>query len=245
MKRVAIIQARINSSRLPGKVLMEIGGRSMLARVIQRVRRANLVDEVLVATTPQHADDPIVSEARTLHAGVYRGDEGDVLTRYYEAATSAQAELVIRITADCPLVDPALIDEVIRRALDQYPDVDYATNVLHRTYPRGLDVEVAPFRTLEQVWREARQPYQRIHVFPYVREHPERFRLVNVAQARDDSRMRWTVDTADDLEFIRAVYQRMGNDETVSWHEVISLLRREPSLLGLNRHVRQKALQEG
>jgi spore coat polysaccharide biosynthesis protein SpsF len=165
----------------------------------------------------------------------------DVLDRFYRGARQLGADPVVRITADCPLIDPEIIDRVIGAFLSASPEADFAANTLQRTYPRGLDVEVASFEALERIWREAREPHQRAHVFPYVYEHPERFVVVSVTDEQDRSWMRWTVDTEEDLAFARAVCQALGEREGASWREVLALLAREPGLVDINRHVQQKA----
>ena len=241
MKTVALVQARMTSSRLPGKVLMELSGRSVLSNVIRRVKRARFVDEVMVATTVSESDDPIVEEAQTEMVGVFRGSEQDVLGRYYDAARGVEAEIIVRITADCPLIEPVLIDDVILAYQRELPD--YASNTLVRTYPRGLDVEVLSFTTLEQAWKDAREPWQRAHVTPYVYGHPEMFRLLSVHADENYSRYRWTLDTADDYQFLCALGSRLEIDDC-SWRDIIALLEREPELCLINATSRQKKLQE-
>jgi spore coat polysaccharide biosynthesis protein SpsF len=264
MRVVALVQARMSSTRLPGKVLLDIGGDTMLGRVVRRVRRAALVQQTIVAATQSTADQPIVGECSSLGVEVFRGSEQDVLDRFYQAARSCQAEAVVRVTSDCPLIDPGLIDRVVR-AFQRYGP-DYASNVLHRTYPRGLDTEVVSFAALERACRQAAEPYQRIHVTPYLYQHPGCFRLLSVTRwavaaispstmvrpaARSQqpptgaAQYRWTVDTQEDLDFVREVYRRLGNDESFRWTEVLDLLARDPALAELNRSVRQKALHEG
>lgn len=243
MKVVAIIQARMGSSRLPGKVLRDLQGQSMLARVVNRVRRARSVDEVLVATTDCSADDLIVQECRRCSVPVFRGNEDDVLDRYFRAAQWTNADVIVRITSDCPLIDPEITDKTVRAFLEKRPD--YASNVMVRTYPRGLDTEVMTAPALERAWREADQPYQRAHVTPYIYEHPGEFKLLQVSGAVDYNSQRWTVDTSEDLEFVREVYGRLGDDGEFLWEDVLALLEREPQLLELNRFVQQKALREG
>jgi spore coat polysaccharide biosynthesis protein SpsF (cytidylyltransferase family) len=243
MRRVAVIQARMGSTRLPGKVLADIGGRTMLGRVVARARRASTLDEVVVATSTLPEDEAVAREGARLGTSVFRGSEQDVLDRYHGAAREFRADVVVRITSDCPLIEPEVIDRVgteFARAA-----VDYASNVTPQTYPRGLDVEVMTADALSRAWREAREPHQRVHVTPYIYQHPELFRLLPLVAERDYSGHRWTVDTPEDLAFVRAVYERLGDSDLVSWRDVLALLEREPELAGLNRHVRQKALEEG
>ena len=242
MKVVAIVQARMGSTRLPGKVLMDLSGETMLARVVNRLRRAKLINEVLVATTDQRADDAIVSECRKISVQLARGDQNDVLDRYFRAAQLSKAEVVVRITSDCPLIDPEITEKTIAAFLDRPPD--YAANVLVRTYPRGLDTEVMSFVALSRAWREARKPYEREHVTPYILEHPSQFRLLSVTGDEDHSGLRWTVDTNEDLEFVRSVYGRLSGDGRFSWRAVLDLLAREPQLSEVNRLVKQKPYTE-
>ena len=240
MKVVAIIQARMGSTRLPGKVLKDLGGQSVLARVVARLRRSRLIHELLVATTDLPADDAIVAECNCLSVQAFRGDQDDVLDRYFRAAQSVEADLVVRITSDCPLIDQEITDKTVAAFLQAQPD--YASNALTRTYPRGLDTEVISFKALARAWHEARKPYEREHVTPFIYEHPDEFKVLSVTGDEDLSGNRWTVDTAEDMEFVRAIYSRFQASDAFSWRDVIDLLRREPQLAELNREVVQKAL---
>jgi spore coat polysaccharide biosynthesis protein SpsF len=240
---VAIIQARMGSTRLPGKVLKDIGGETVLARVVNRTRRARLLDQVVVGTSLLPADDAIVEECDRLSVARFRGDEVDVLDRYYRAAQKLAAEAVVRITADCPLVDPEVIDATVRAFIDQKPD--YASNSLVLTYPRGLDVEVLMVAALARAWRDAKESHQRVHVTPYLYENPQVFKILSLTAERDYSKYRWTVDTAEDLDMVRTVYARFGNRDDIRWREVLGLMGREPRLAEVNSHVRQKTLREG
>jgi spore coat polysaccharide biosynthesis protein SpsF len=240
---VAIIQARMGSTRLPGKALIDIGGMSMLARVVRRVQRATTLDQVVVATTTNAADAVIVEECARLGVSVVRGSEDDVLDRYYQAAVTHQAQTIARITSDCPLIDPDVIDTIVNTFHESR--ADYASNVIERYYPRGLDIEVFRFAALERTWREAVAPYQRAHVTPFFYQHPDFFTLRSVTGAVNHSAHRWTVDTPEDLAFVREVYARMGNTDTFGWHDVLDLLEREPALVAINAHVEQKELRQG
>ncbi len=242
MSVVAIIQARMGSTRLPGKVLKDLAGETVLARVVARLRRASLIDEVVVATTDRPADDAIVADCRRYSVPVFRGDQEDVLDRYYRAAKLAKAEIVVRITSDCPLIDPEITDKTIAAFLEVRPD--YASNVCERTYPRGLDTEVMSSDALAQAWRDAQKPYEREHVTPYLYEHPTRFKILSVKGDADYSSHRWTLDTPEDLEFLRAVYARFEANGAFSWRDVLVLLDREPELIELNRSIQQKPLHQ-
>ena len=243
MKTVAIIQARMGSTRLPGKVLKNLEGATVLARVVNRVRRAKLIDELLVATTDRPADDAIVAECRKCSVAVSRGDQDDVLDRYFRAAQLTKAEIVVRITSDCPLIDPEITDQTIAAFLEARPD--YSSNTLVRTYPRGLDTEVMSVDALARAWQAARKPYEREHVTPYIYEHPEEFRILSVTGDADYSGHRWTVDTPEDLEFVRAIYACLKDNATFLWRDVLDVVHREPALMDLNRSIKQKALHEG
>ena len=241
MKVVAIIQARMGSTRLPGKVLMEMAGEPMLLRVVQRTSRAQVVDEVVVATTIVPGDDAI---ARLCEEGgwcYYRGSEEDVLDRYRGTAKEYAADVVIRITADCPLIEPEIIDEAVRR-FQADPRLDYLSNTLPpRSYPRGLDAEVFSVPALERAWQEASTIAHREHVTPYIWQQPDRFCLGSLRNNRDLSAMRWTVDTADELDLVRRIYSHFGHSR-FSWREVLRLLEENSSWLEINRHVQQKEI---
>jgi spore coat polysaccharide biosynthesis protein SpsF len=243
MRVIAIVQARMGSSRLPGKVLKPLGGRSVLSWVIERVRQFGRIDSLLVATTAESADDAVVKEAERCSAEVFRGNESDVLDRYYRGACHAGADVIVRITSDCPLIDPEVSDYTIQKFLDELPD--YASNGLERTYPRGLDTEVMTFAALERAWREASEPYQRAHVTPYLYQNPDKFRLLSVKGEADFSGYRWTLDTQEDAEFLQEIFARLGGSVDFTWRDVLRLLEREPALAEKNQHIRQKALREG
>lgn len=242
MKVVAIVQARMGSTRLPGKVLHGIAGETMLARVVRRVQQATLLDGVVVATTTREQDQVIVAECARLAVPVFRGDEEDVLDRAYRAAEAHRARVPVRVTADCPLIAPDIIDRVVHEFQERQPEVDYASNVWpRRTFPRGLDVEVMRFDVLERAWREDTDPAWREHVTPYIWRNPSLFRLHGVMDEVDRSHLRWTVDTHEDLAFVRRIYEHLGHDR-FSWREVLAVLEEHPEWLEINRHVRQKAL---
>jgi spore coat polysaccharide biosynthesis protein SpsF len=233
----------MGSTRLPGKVLMDIAGETMLAHVVNRVRRTTRIDETLVATTVSDKDEPIISECRKLGVTCFRGSEEDVLDRYYQAALACHAENVVRITSDCPLIDPEEIDKVVRELLDHQSD--YASNCLERTYPRGLDTEVMIIGALARAWKETREHYQRAHVTPYIYQNPGLFKLFSVKADADYSNHRWTVDTPEDLMFIRTIYQCLDNGAASSWRDVLRVLSKEPQLMQLNRNIYQKTMEEG
>ncbi len=240
MKTVAIIQARTGSSRLPGKVLMPLAGVPMALRVAERARRIASVDEVVVATSTLPGDDPLAAALAGAGVAVFRGPEDDVLDRYYRAALEHAAEVVVRITADCPLLMPEVSERVVRAFLDG--GCDYCSNCHARTWPRGLDTEVVSFAALETVWREATEQPDREHVMPYIWMRPERFQLREVVDAEDHSALRWTVDTVEDYALAAAVYDAFAAQGRADfgYRETLALMAGRPELVELNRHVRQK-----
>jgi len=239
---VAIIQARMGSTRLPGKVLAEIAGVPMLVRTVERARLAMTVHDCMVATTWDAQDDAVEALCLTHGYRIFRGSVDDVLDRYYHAAVRASADVVVRLTADCPLLDPALVDLTVRTFLDASPPADLVVNRLpgERTFPIGLDVEVVSFAALEQAWREAVEPHQREHVLPFLYDPPGRFRVVRLNAERDYGRLRWTVDTREDLEFVRQVYARLGARGEFGWRDVLALVQAEPGLAEINAGVQHK-----
>jgi spore coat polysaccharide biosynthesis protein SpsF len=232
----------MGSTRLPGKVLKDLAGDTVLARVVKRTRRAKLVQQVVVATSDLPADDAIAEECRRLSVACFRGDEVDVLDRYYRAAQQFSADGIVRITSDCPLIDPELIDATVRAFLDGR--ADYSTNALVASYPCGLDVEVFTFEALARAEDFAKEPYQRTHVTPYFYENPGMFHIASLSADADYSDLRWTLDTTEDLEMLREVYDRLeGRD--LGWREVLTLIKNAPELARINSNVHQKELHEG
>jgi len=242
MKIVAIVQAHMGSTRLPGKVLLDLAGEPMLVHDMNRLSRAQTLDKVVVATTVKPADDTIVKLSAEHKWPCFRGSEEDVLDRYYRAAIEYKADVVVRVTSDCPLIDPEIVDRVVREFLERQPEVDYACNTLpRRTFPRGLDTEVFRFDVLERAWHEDHDPSWREHVTPYIWRNPELFRIHGIMNEADYSHMRWTVDTDEDLAFVRRIYNHFGHDH-FSWQDVLALLKEHPEWLAINRNVRQKVV---
>ena len=205
---LAILQARMSSSRLPGKVLAPVLGEPMIGRQIERVGRARSIDRLVVATSDDPSDDPLAAYVERLGAPVFRGSLQDVLGRFTAAADAfGPAEHIVRLTADCPLTDPTVIDACV--ALHLETGADYTTNGQQRTYPVGLDVEALPAAALATADREASDPYDREHVTAFLYRRPERFKLAHLRQAVDRSALRWTVDHPADLEFVRRVYEAL------------------------------------
>ncbi len=243
MAVVAIVQARMGSERLPGKVLLDIAGQSMLAHVVHRLQRASLIDRIVVATTTAEADGQIVAECEQIGVLATRGSEEDVLGRYQKAALSFDADAIVRVSADSPFVDPEVCDLVVSRFLRAEPRVDYASNKIEPSFPLGLDVEVFTREALTRTAMEAVEPYERAHVTVYMYHHPDRFSLLAVQGDRDLHSWRWTVDTPEDLAFARAVFSRLGGD--FSWREAVALIEREPELAVINSHIASKDIAAG
>ena len=232
----AVVQARMGSTRLPGKTLADVGGEPMLARLVARARRVSGVEQVIVATTEQPADQAILWFAADHGLPAYAGSEDDVLDRFYQTARRYDVSTIVRLTPDCPLLDPAVSGRVLARFLEGRGAVDYASNTHPPTFPDGLDTEIVSFDALERAWREASEPSEREHVTSYIWKHPELFRLVNVAHDPDLSALRWTVDEAADLEFARAVYRHLaGASDAFGMDDVLELLRRHPEIESINR----------
>jgi spore coat polysaccharide biosynthesis protein SpsF len=232
----------MGSTRLPGKVLAELGGTTMLAQVVRRLDAAHRIAKIVVATSTSTDDDPIVHAAGQLRAGVHRGAAADVLTRFVGAARAFRADAIVRITADCPLIDPDVVDQVVGALTSE---IDYASNTHARSYPRGLDVEALHRDTLERLMRLGTSAAAREHVTSFAMECPALFRIAQIRAARDDSDLRWTVDTPDDLAMMRTLYAELGlAGELRPYHEIVAQVRARPELCAGNAHVVQKPWQE-
>jgi spore coat polysaccharide biosynthesis protein SpsF len=240
---VIIVQARMGSTRLPGKVLRPLLGSPMLERQLERLGRCRTADHVLVATTDNSADDAIATfVARQHNVGLYRGPEEDVLARYCQAARRASADIVVRITADCPLIEPALVDRCVLVMLAQADDFHYVSNCHRRTYPRGLDVEVVRTDALYTAEDEATETFDREHVTPYIWRRPDRFKMKDVMDSEDNSHLRWTVDTPEDFELVERIYEALYPVKAgFDYQDALRLMQAKPELQRINSHVIQKA----
>jgi spore coat polysaccharide biosynthesis protein SpsF len=258
---IAIIQGRMSSSRLPGKILADIAGQPMLQRVFLRTSRAATVTETIFATTTDRSDDPVAEYCDFSGVPFTRGSLYDVLDRYYQAAKQAKADHVVRITADCPVIDASLIDDAVNTLLEG--EYDLVCNRLpppwHRTYPIGLDVEACTFKVLANAWKEAREPQHREHVMPYFYEgvelskvsrqlsegvSPRGFRIALLNHTIDFGDYRWTVDTPEDLEFMRQIYSRFHGRDDFTWKQVLNLVHNEPQLMQINASIKHKTLRD-
>ena len=241
-RTVAIVQARMASSRLPGKVLATIGSRPMLAWVVERTRRAKHVDDVIVATTTAESDAPVADYCRSAGYPVFRGSPLDVLDRFYQAALIYKAQVIVRLTADCPFIDPQEIDRVV--TVFQEKEVDFAANRLpppwKRTFPIGLDTEVCSFAALERAWKETGQLHDREHVMPYLYEVEGRFKVWVVEHEPGYGHIRWTVDAPPDLELVRQVAVYFDGRDDFTWYEVLALFEQHPELAQINAGVAHK-----
>ena len=237
MRTVVVIQARIGSSRLRGKVMADIGGRPMIAHVLERARHITGIDDVVVAVPDLAEDDPLASAVASLGAPVVRGSTGDVLGRYLAAAAASSADVVVRVTADCPLLSPSVSSSIVTAYARGA--VDYASNTLERTHPRGLDTEVVSVEALRAAGRESTDPAEREHVTPFIWRRPDRFRLRSVRAATDRSALRLTVDVAEDLTLVRSIHAELGPGP-FDVDEILELLDRRPELVALNAQISQK-----
>ncbi|WP_425448038.1 cytidylyltransferase domain-containing protein [Dethiothermospora halolimnae] len=241
MKNIAIIQARMGSTRLPGKVMMNLCGKTILAHVINRVKQSKLIDEIIVATTCKEKDDAIKDESKKNGVKVFRGSENDVLSRYYYASKENGGDTIIRITSDCPLIDPYLIDEM----LDFYikNDYDMVTNATKdlslRTYPRGLDTEIFSFENLKDAFNNANKLNEREHVTPYLYKNSER--TYYYRNNTDYSNHRWTLDTIDDFKLIKEIYEKLyDGHHDFYFKDILKLFKQYPKLMNINSHIKQK-----
>lgn len=239
MKNItAVIQARIGSKRLPAKVLLKIQGRTILEHVIERVRKSKLIDEAVVATTILEEDLKIVNLCSKIGIRVYCGSENDVLDRYFQAARLLSAKHIVRITADCPLMDPEIIDKVIRLHFSK--KADYTSNIITETFPDGEDVEIFTFKALCKAWKKARLYSEREHVTSYIRKNPDLFKLVNMENKEDFSDKRWTLDEKVDYEFIKLIYRNLyRKNRLFGMDEVLRLLDTHPEYENINNKIKR------
>jgi len=242
MRTVAVIQARAGSTRLPGKVLEDLAGHPVLEWVVRAARAARGLDDVIVATSTLPGDDAVADLAASLGAPVVRGSEDDVLSRYVAALDAHPADAVVRLTADCPLLDPSLIDAVVA-AWKAAPSHDYVATVLVRSLPRGMDVELVTAAALRSVDRTA-VGHDRVHVTSGVYADPDTYALLGLCVSPDSHDLRVTLDTAEDLALLRALTAELP-DRPPTWREVVSLLRSRPDLVAINAAVEQKPLEAG
>jgi spore coat polysaccharide biosynthesis protein SpsF len=242
MKIVGIVQARMTSTRLPGKILKEVLGKPLLAYEIERLKKIPSLDELVVATTVNREDDPVITLCETLGVPTHRGSELDVLSRYYESATIHGADAVVRFTADCPLIDPNVSERVIAHYRANADSLDYCSTDVG-ALPRGMDTEIFSYQALCEAHREGTATPEREHVTYFIHTRPERYRIARMGFGRDWGGYRLTVDTPEDFALVREVIERLypaNGDFTVE--DIAALLEREPSLPALNAMITQKTV---
>lgn len=244
MKVTAIIQARMGSTRLPGKVMKELFGKTVLQHVVDRVSQSKFIDDIVIATTILNRDDEIIEEAKKCGVQHFRGSEDDVLSRYYYAAKENKSDIVVRITSDCPLIDPNIIDKIIGFYKNEKYDIvtNAGSYLKQRTYPRGLDTEVFSFGMLEQAFNYANEKYQREHVTPYIYENSNE--IYYYKNKADYSNYRWTLDTSEDFELISKIYEYFYNGEHDFYLDnIVELFNQKPEFSRINEHIEQKKIK--
>lgn len=233
MRKVAIIQARMSSSRLFGKVMLPLGDMNVLGQVIRRVKSAQ-VDDIVVATSEETLDNHIANFCNSKNINVYRGSLDNVLERYYHAAKTYKADIIVRVTSDCPLYDPSLLNKMLKG----FNGYDYLSNTLTRTLPRGLDIEIFTFTALESAYRNAAKNSEREHVTPYIYHNQDVFSCKNYTHNTDLSYHRWTLDTKEDYLMINSIYEHLGNYATTT--EIVDFLQRHQNIFAINNHIKQE-----
>ena len=230
-----IVQARMGSSRLPGKVLKEVNGKTLLEYLIVRLRRVKQADQIIIATTIKEEDIQIVDMCKKLDVPFYRGSEEDVLSRYYEAALHYKGDLIVRVTSDCPLIDPSIVDKALTFYIENHNEIDYVSNNLKQTYPEGMDVEIFPFSILKEAYEEPKRESEREHVTPFIKYNPIRYRLSNIEYSENFSHYRWTVDTSEDLHLITKILNTLYNDKPeFTMKDIVSVMKSNPEWISIN-----------
>jgi len=236
------IQARMASSRLPKKVITPIEGRPMISIIIDSLNSSQLITKNIVLTSNEKTDDPFVDLLKSRNIDFLRASQEDVIERYYLAAKKENADLIVRITGDCPLVDPAIVDEVISQTIEH--SADYCSNVGDRTFPRGYDVEVFTFEVLEKMYNEVTDPIEREYVTIHIRKNPNLYKIHNVSSKFNHPEWRVCVDTSEDLELIKEIFKHYKNKKQISYNDVISLFEQYPDLPKINSHVQQRTYMQ-
>jgi glutamate-1-semialdehyde 2,1-aminomutase len=233
MNIIALIQARMGSTRLPNKVMKTVNGVPLIELLIKRLSKSKYIKNIIVATSIDPKNASLIEHVNSLGYSVFQGSENDVLSRYYNAVKDLKPDAIVRVTGDCPLVDPSVVDQIIETFISK--QVDYASNTLTPTYPDGIDVSIASFNALERAFHEATSDYDREHIMPYIR-NPEKFKLANVEYVEDYSKERWTVDEPEDFEVIQNIFNHFYPRIDFSWLEVLQLLKDCPDLFAANRN---------
>lgn len=241
LKIAVILQARMNSERLPGKPLLKVLNRPLLSYMVERLQRIEHPVTLVIATT--ETSEPIIQFCKTERLNYYVGSEKDVLDRYLKTARRYEADVIVRVTGDNPLLDPQVIDEAIRQFLEAYPALDYLSNSLQRTFPRGMDVEIFKRRALEMAHEDGFRSEEREHVTPYIWRHPELFQLAQMTYKRDASQHRWTVDTQEDFELIKRILEAIyPRKKAFTLEDLLELLEENPDWSLLNASIQQKSV---
>jgi len=245
MKNGIIIQARMGSQRLPGKVMKPLAGEPALYRILERLSNCKTIDEIIVATTNNPEDSQIVSLAKDFGVKFYRGSNEDVLLRFYQSATEFSLDVIIRITADCPFIDSEIIDRMLikfNKLNTNRKHCEYLSNIARRKFPRGLDVEIFSYSVLEKINKMAKNPYDREHVTTYIRNNPKEFKTARYTPLVDNSKYRWTLDEKDDYEFISRVYEGLYyQNPKFRYKDILKYLNQNPELALINSDVKQKS----
>lgn len=244
MNVICIIQARVGSTRLPGKILKKICDKTVLEHDIDRLKRVKNINRIVIATTTLEKDNAVVKEANRLGVIHYKGSEEDVLSRYYYAAKENNADVVVRVTSDCPLIDSKVTEKIIQYYLDNSEKYDYVSNTIDRTYPRGLDTEVFSFEALEKAFNEAKSQRDREHVTLYIWGNSNLFRLHQYKNNINYSGLRWTLDTIEDFELINRIYSTLYPEKNNNFNmgDIVKLYMENPELKEINNHIEQKRI---
>ncbi|MDO8430349.1 MAG: glycosyltransferase family protein [bacterium] len=237
----AIIQARMGSTRLQGKVLKKVLGKTMLEYQIERVKRAKTINQIILATTTNSENKKIIQLAQKLKVRAFAGSENDVLDRYYQAATRFGIDdVIVRLTGDCPLTDPNIIDRVVRFYLKNKKSCQYANNVDPPTFPDGMDVEVFSFNILKEAWQKADLLSEREHVTPYIRNHPEKFKIKNLKSRKDLSRPRLVLDNKEDFILIGKIFTALyPKNKNFDLEDILEFLKKNSKLILINSHIQR------
>ena len=247
MKVVCLVQARVGSTRLPGKILKEICGKTILYHEIDRLKKCKEIDEIVIATTDKEDDDKIVNEAKKLSVKYFRGSENDVLSRFYYAAKENNADIVVRVTSDCPCIDFEILDKMLIYFKDKYKEkqVDYLSNTIKRTYPRGYDIEIFTFSALEKSYINAKKEYEREHVTPYIYDKTNNFLKLSFENKEDYSEYRVTLDTIEDFIVIKNIFENLYyKNPYFKLNDVVQYLNNNLHIVDINKHIEQKKLGE-
>ena len=241
MRKLIIAQARMASTRLPGKVMKIVCGKPLLEHFINRLKRVKSADQIVIATTVNETEDIIVDLCKKLDISYYRGSEEDVLGRYYEAAVEYGGDIIIRITSDCPVIDPEVVDYLINFYTNNIEKYDYVSNTLKRTYPQGMDSEIISFDILKEAHLNAYDPFDREHVTPFFISRPSRYRLHNIEHSTNLSHYRLTIDTSEDLDLVKKIFKELFfTNHKFTMRDILSVMEANPDWIKINSHVKHK-----